>query len=108
MHTKKVKDCKIHVPKAKAFAYDTSPNMIKLHTNTVCVGVRGIGKSVAVTSMINMLPFDRIFVISPSMKSNKELMDRLNINEEDIYDDPDDVTCLDKIKKILTSFKRGI
>ena len=35
------------------------------------------------------------------MKSNKELMDRLNIDPEDVFEDPDDLTCLDAIKAAI-------
>eukprot|EP00966_Prymnesium_polylepis_P027271 630847-Prymnesium_polylepis.1 len=39
------------------------------------VAARGGGKTTATVNLVERLPFDRIFVISPSMKSNKEMMD---------------------------------
>ena len=43
------------------------------------------------------MKYQRIFVVSPSVKSNKELMDRLNLNPDDIEDDVDDISCIDRI-----------
>ena len=88
----------ITAPKGSAFGCETSPDMPKLHQAMLIVGPRGSGKTVAAVNLMERLPFDRIFVISPSMKSNKEIMARLKIDPEDVYDDPDDLTCLDKIK----------
>jgi hypothetical protein len=75
--------------------------MPKLHQACLVVGPRGSGKSTATVNLIEHLPFDRIFVISPSMKSNKELMDRLKIDPQDVYEDPDDLTCLEAIKAAI-------
>lgn len=88
-------------PKATAFAYDTPPDMPRLHQNMLVVGARGSGKSVAAVHCINMLKFDRIFCISPTMQSNKEIMAKLKISPEDIFPDPDDFTCIDKIKAAI-------
>eukprot|EP00965_Chrysotila_dentata_P008854 288445-Pleurochrysis_carterae.AAC.1 len=48
-----------------------------------------------------MMKFDRIFAITPSMKSNKEMMDMLKVNEEDVFEDPDDLSALDKVKAAI-------
>ena len=72
--------------------------MMKLHQAMLIVGPRGAGKTTACVNICERLPFDRIFVISPSMKSNKELMKRLRIKDEDVYEDPDDITSLERIK----------
>ena len=45
------------------------------------------------------MPYDRIFVISPSIKSNRALLSRLKLDEDDIYEDPDEIGCLDEIKE---------
>ena len=74
----------INPPKASAFAYASPPNMPKLHQACLIVGPRGSGKTTACVNLVEKMPFDRIFVISPSMKSNKELMDRLKIKPEDV------------------------
>ena len=101
MKTQKVKGLDIKVPNSKAFAYETPPHLPKLHTNTLVIGVRGIGKTVATVNLMQQLPFDRIFAISPSMKSNKEIMKNLKIEDEDVFDNPDDISCLDKIKEAI-------
>lgn len=88
----------IKPPSGSAFGCETPPNMPKLHQACLVVGPRGSGKTTATVNLVERLPFDRIFVISPSMKSNKELMSRLKIKPEDVYEDPDDQSCLDKIK----------
>jgi hypothetical protein len=94
-------DLQIKPPSGSAFGCETPPAMPKLHQACLVVGPRGSGKSTATVNLIERLPFDRIFVISPSMKSNKELMDRLKIDPQDVYEDPDDVTCLDSIKAAI-------
>jgi hypothetical protein len=43
------------------------------------------------------LKFDRIFAISPTFKSNSQLMKTLNIEDDDAYEDPDDPSVVDKI-----------
>ena len=35
------------------------------------------------------------------MKSNKELMQRLKLEECDIFEDPDDISCIDKVKAAI-------
>ena len=65
------------------------------------IGPRGAGKTTAAVNLIERLPFDRIFVISPTMKSSAELMKRLKIDPQDVYQDPDDVSCLDQIKAAI-------
>jgi hypothetical protein len=94
-------DLQIKPPSGSAFGCETPPAMPKLHQACLVVGPRGSGKSTATVNLIERLPFDRIFVISPSMKSNKELMDRLKIEPEDVFEDPDDLTCLEAIKAAI-------
>ena len=91
----------IHAPHGSAFGCETAPNLPKLHQACLIVGPRGSGKTTACVNLVEKLPFDRIFVISPSIKSNKELMSRLKIDPLDVYEDPDDATCLDKIKQSI-------
>jgi len=44
------------------------------------------------------MKYDRIFIVSPTIQSNKALLDRLRIDPDDIYD-PDDLEALDDIKR---------
>ena len=81
-------------------AIETHKHMPKMHQLCVAVGKRASGKTTFLTNLLEHLPIDRLFIISPSMKSNKGLMDRLKgmCDEIDIFDDPDDVSCLEEIK----------
>ena len=101
MKTVKFKGLDIKVPKGTAFAYETPPMMPKGHMVTLAVGKRGSGKGVATTNLISNMKYDRIFVISPTFKSNSALMKMLNVDEADVYDDPDDPSAIDKIVKAI-------
>ena len=98
MREQHIPNLAIRPPGGSAFGCETPPNMMKLHQAMLIVGPRGAGKTTACVNICERLPFDRIFVISPSMKSNKELMKRLRIKDEDVYEDPDDITSLERIK----------
>jgi len=87
----------IKVPKGSAFAYETDELLPKAHMISLAVGKRGTGKSVAMTNLMSMLKFDRIFVISPTCKSNSQLMSMLDIDPDDVYEDPDDPGVVDDI-----------
>jgi len=101
MKTKKINDMDIVLPKSKAFAYETPPNCPKAHQNLVVCARRGLGKSTSVVNLIEMMKYDRVFIISPTMASNKDLMERLGVDEADVFEDPDDVDCLDVIKQAI-------
>ena len=98
MREVKIKNCKIEVPKGSAFSYDTPPDMPSGHMLTACIGKRGSGKTTALVNLAKKMNYDRIFVISPTFNSNSGLMDMLNIDKADVFDDPDDTSCIDKIK----------
>lgn len=91
----------IKVPNSRAFAYETALDLPKLHQNMLIVGARGSGKTVAAVNILRMLPFDRIFVISPTMKSNAEIMKSLKIDPQDVYENPDDISCISHIKQAV-------
>jgi len=98
MRTKKVPGLQINVPKGDAFAFETDPMMFKSHQSCLVIGKRGSGKSVITVNIMERMKYDRVFCVSPTIQSNKALLDRLNIDPDDIYD-PDDVECLDQIKQ---------
>ena len=101
MREEVVPNLKIKPPSGSAFGCETPPMMPKLHQACLVVGPRGAGKTTAVVNLVERLPFDRIFVISPSIKSNRELMKRLKIDPQDVYEDPDDTACLDAIRSAI-------
>ena len=106
LSTKSVKGLQIVPPKETSGAYETSPDMPKMHCVTVIVGKRAAGKSVAAINLIEKMGYDYTIAVSPTMDSNKEIMSRLNI--EHIFDDPDDLTCIDKIKEIVNEEARDL
>lgn len=85
----------------KAFEYETDTHMPQLHQACLIVGPRGSGKSTILVNMLERLPFDRLFIISPTMKSNMDLMQRVKAKKIEVFEDPDDVSILDKIKKSM-------
>ena len=95
----KVPNLQINVPQGSAFAYETPKNMPQAHFLAACIAPRGGGKTVIVVNLLERMPIDRLIVISPSMLSNKPLMDRLKpmLDPKDIFDDPNDISCIDKV-----------
>jgi len=106
LSTQSVKGLQIVPPKETSGAYETSPDMPKMHCVTVIVGKRAAGKSVAAINLIEKMGYDYTIAVSPTMNSNKELMSRLNI--EHTFEDPDDLTTVDKIKDIVTGEARDL
>jgi hypothetical protein len=106
LSTKSVKGLQIVPPKETSGAYETNPDMPKMHCVTVIVGKRAAGKSVAAINLIEKMGYDYTIAVSPTMNSNKELMSRLNI--EHTFDDPDDATTIDKIKDIVNGEARDL
>jgi hypothetical protein len=104
--TQSVKGLQIVPPKETSGAYETAPDMPKMHSVVVIVGKRAAGKSVAAINLIEKMKYDYTIAVSPTMNSNKELMSRLNI--EHTFDDPDDITCIDKIKEIVNEEARDL
>lgn len=87
----------INVGKSKAFAFETPPDLPKAHQSMLFVGKRGSGKTLACVNLLEKMKYDRVFVISPSVKSNKDMMDRLHLDPDDVEDDVDDITCIDRV-----------
>ncbi|MBJ62395.1 MAG: hypothetical protein CMB57_04000 [Euryarchaeota archaeon] len=88
----------IKVPKGQAFAFETDDMMFKSHQSCLVIGKRGSGKSVIAVNIIERMKYMRCFCVSPTIQSNKALLDRLKIDPDDIYD-PDDLGALDDIKR---------
>ena len=101
----KVPNLDVTVPKGSAFAIETEVNLPRLHMLGAVVAPRGYGKGTISTSLLERLPIDRLFVVSPSALSNKALLDRLKnmLAPEDVYENVNDIALLDDIiKKIET------
>lgn len=97
MKTEKLKNLDINAGNSKGFAFETAPDLPKAHQSMLFVGKRNSGKTLSCVCLLEKMKYDRIFVVSPSVKSNKEYMDRLNLSIDDIEDDVDDITCIDRI-----------
>lgn len=94
---------KIELPNSKAFAYETHPDLPQMHQQVLCVGKRGSGKTVSVVNLVKKLDYDRVFIISPTFKSNAANMQLLAIDEGDVYEDTDDISVIDTIKEEIES-----
>jgi len=95
----KLKNLEIIPPKNTSGMYET-PHDLPVAGQILCaIGKRKSGKSCAVVNLIERMNFDYSIVVSPTMNSNKELMDRLKV--EHVFEDVDDTSVIDKIKKIV-------
>ena len=99
LKTLKVSGLDIKPSKGSAFAIPTPANLPKLHQCCVVVGKRGSGKTTALVSLLEKLPFDYLIAVSPTMRSNADLMRRLPI--EHVFEDVDDPGVCDNIRAIL-------
>ena len=94
------KKCKvdIEIPNVKAFAYKTDNDLPASHQQVLVNGKRGSGKTVSVINLIKKMKYDRIFFVSPTVKSNQTILSMLKIRDEDIFEDTDDINIPDLIK----------
>jgi hypothetical protein len=99
MKTQKVKGMEIVPPKSESGLYETATMMPKMHQVCIAVGKRASGKSTGIINLIEKMNFDYVIAVSPTMQSNKELMDRINV--EHVFDDVDNPNVIDDVKKIV-------
>ena len=97
MKTTNVNGLDIKVPKGSAFNFETEPNLPKLHQLSLFVAKRGSGKSVAISNIVRMFGFDRIFIVSPTIHSNKQMWQGLPVGLGDTFDDPDEAGIIQEI-----------
>lgn len=103
----------IEVPNDSAFRIKTPDDQIKMHALVMAVAKRGGGKTVALTSLLKSLQKDgalhRLFLVSPTYESNKDMFKGLPIDEDDIYHNPYDTSCLEdiisKVQQEMDDFK---
>ena len=106
LSTVNIKGMEIVPPKNSSGAYDTHPDLPIAPINVVVNGKRKSGKTCATINLIEKMEYDYVIAVSPTMNSNKEIMSRINI--EHVFDDPDDLTCIDKIKEIVNEEARDL
>ena len=98
---------KMKVINGSAFAIETAPHLPKLHQACVVVAKRGGGKTTAVSNLLRMYKetgaMDRILIVSPTFLSNKKLLEHLDIDENDVFDDLDAFGIVEKIKDIVNA-----
>ena len=86
----RLKNMDVRPPAKKAFTIETDDDFIKLHTLTIASGKRGGGKSVAVANLIRMAKernyYDKVYLITPTYGSNREIWNIADIQEEDVYE----------------------
>ncbi len=99
MKTQKVKGLNIVPPKHHSGEIETPPHMPRGHFVNVTIGKRNSGKTTAMVNMIEQMGYDYCIVVSPTMKSNAELMKRLKVKHT--FEDPDCPKVIDKIKDII-------
>ena len=84
----------------KSFTIKTPSNQINLHCLLVACGKSKSGKGFFITNLLHQLKqagsMDRIFLVSDTAKSNKKMLERLKIDEDDIFPTEDD-SCIDEI-----------
>lgn len=99
----KISKMDIKPPKKKAFTIETDPDFIKLHTLCLASGKRGGGKSVAIANLVKKAKdknyYDRVYLITPTYHSNKEIWDIADIEEDDVYEPT--IDALQKIIKLV-------
>lgn len=90
MKTKNLNIIKTKLPSKGAFTIETQYDFPKMHQLMVVSGKRGSGKSVAITNFLreckNKHYLDKIYLISPTYYSNKQIWDICDIQPEDVYD----------------------
>lgn len=93
--TKQCAGLGIKPPKKSAFTIETAPDFFKLHCLAIFSAKRGGGKTVACANLIRMCKengyFDKVWVITPTYESNKEIWAICNTKESDILQPTADV-----------------
>jgi len=105
MKTRKIKndDFDIKLPKKQAFNIETPPDQLRLHQMMCISATRGTGKMVIGGSWLQSLKrqdcMDRIFIMSPTIESNREMLSPLQILPEDEYHNGNPESIEDIIRK---------
>ena len=100
MKVKKINKFSTQLPKKSAFMIDTEIDFPKLHTLCIASGKRGGGKSVAIANLVKKAKdkgyYDRVYLITPTYASNKQIWEIADIDEEDVYE-----PTMDVLQKII-------
>ena len=100
MKLKKINKFSTELPKKSAFSIETDEDFPKLHTLCIASGKRGGGKSVAIANLVRKAKdkgyYDRVYLITPTYNSNKEIWKIADIEDADVYE-----PCMNVIKQII-------
>ena len=99
MITQHIPGLQIVPPSQESGLYETGPLLPKMHCVCLVVGKRNSGKTVATINLIEKMGYDYVIAVSPTMNSNREIMERLNIDY--VFEDVDDLSVIDSIKEIV-------
>ncbi len=84
----------IKVIKGDAFSIETAPHLPKLHQAQIIVARRGQFKTTAVSNQLRMYKetgtMDKIIIVSSTFKSNRAILEQLDIDPDDVFDDPEE------------------
>jgi len=97
--TKNEPKASINYVPGSAFPIETPDHLPSLNGCFIATGRRGIGKSVALTSLFTMYKEHldvRVLLVSSTAESNKKLLTRLDVAPEDIFD-PDQVGVVQRL-----------
>ena len=104
MKVEKLNQYPVRVPAKSAFAIETPPQELPLHQLLVSCAKRGGGKTSSLVS--KMMDYqkqglcDRIFVCSPTLGSNKAVLEQLQIADDDMFGNPTRESLIEIVRKI--------
>ena len=83
----------IKVIKGDAFQVETAEHLPKLHQACIVVSKRGTFKTTAISNLLRMYretgTMEKIIIVSSTFKSNRAILEQLDIDPDDVFDDPD-------------------
>jgi predicted DNA-binding protein YlxM (UPF0122 family) len=100
MKTKKIDGIHFKDLGNKPFPIETPPQHIRLQCVLLCIAKPKSGKTFFISNLLDMLPFDRIVIVSSTFNSNKKMMEHLKIDDNDVID-PNDPDAVQKIYDIV-------
>eukprot|EP00962_Isochrysis_galbana_P053040 scaffold24505_cov135-Isochrysis_galbana.AAC.2 len=93
----------VNPPRKSAFTIETDPDFFRLHCLAIFSAKRGGGKTVACANLIRLSKergyYDRVWIITPTYASNREIWDICGAKPEDILEPKRAV--LDDVKQLV-------
>jgi len=96
-------ELKIKPPQKSAFEIETSEHFPKLHTCLIASGKRGSGKSCSIANYVRACYdrgyFDKVWCITPTYASNKEIWDMIPIDPDNVMEPTK--TCMKELTELI-------